>query len=76
MPSADVLGGIGTEGKNVKEHVISFVGGENVPKLIVVMDTQLCKYNKNHKTVHCKLETLYIFIIPKQNCHQKNMAVE
>lgn len=44
------------------EYGISFVGGKNVPKLIVVMVIKLCEYTKNHKSVHCKLVNIYIHI--------------
>ena len=31
-----------------KEHKVSFGGDENVLRLIVIMDAQLCEYTKSH----------------------------
>ena len=33
---------------------ISFGGDENVPKLILVMVSQLCEHTKNHLILHIK----------------------
>lgn len=45
------------------EYGISFVGGKNVPKLIVVMVIKLCEYTKNRKSVHCKLVNIYVYVL-------------
>lgn len=48
-----------------KEHGIYFWGGENILKLIMMMDVQLCEYTESHwcdpfNWVNCVVWELYL----------------